>query len=139
MQRPSTQYGIIATDAFGYQRDNIAISGPMHNELYCLYAHNFDPLIKVLHLPSLEQPLLNACSRPQDASDSTVSLIYAISFAAVTTLSRKECITTLGQDKMVLLRHTMQKMDEAFGRARFLLRPNIHTLTALVIYLVSHQ
>ena len=83
------------------------------------------------------QPIiLNASANPHEADDTTMTLVYAVAFAATVTVPRAKSMERLGFEKTTLLRHLMQQMDGAFMRSQFLLRPNTRALTALVIYLV---
>ncbi|KNG86164.1 hypothetical protein ANOM_006580 [Aspergillus nomiae NRRL 13137] len=137
IHRPSMQYGIVATDVFGYQVDDISIPSQTYGKLWSLYKQNFDPLVKLLHIPTIQPVILHASANPHEADDTTMTLVYAVAFAATATVPRARSIEQLGFEKTLLLRHLMQQMDSAFMRAQFLLRPSTWGLTALVIYLTA--
>ncbi|KAE8416580.1 hypothetical protein BDV36DRAFT_259909 [Aspergillus pseudocaelatus] len=135
--RSFTQYSIVATDVFGDQVDNISIPSQTYETLWSFYKLNFDPLVKLLHIPTIQPIIMNASANPREADDTTMTLVYAVAFAATVTVPRAKSMERLGFEKTTLLRHLMQQMDSAFMRSQFLLRPNTRALTALVIYLTA--
>lgn len=104
--------------------------------MWDIYTLNFDPLVKLLHIPTTQPLILNASANPGRADAATMALIYAVSFAATATLTKPDTMSQFNCDKSILLRHFMQQTDGALMRAQLILRPNAMVLTAFVIYLV---
>lgn len=129
--------GFVSTDVFGTQVDHLCLSFQVYEKLWTVYVQNFDPPVKILHIPTIQPVVLGAAANPAEAEDATLALLYAIAFAATVTMQNSSSVDQLGYGKTTLLRYFMRRMDEAFMRAQFLLRPNTQSLTALVIYLVG--
>jgi hypothetical protein len=106
-----------------------------------MFIHNVDPIIKVLHIPSLQRFLQstafdldqNSCSKQMAA------LMFAIYFAAVISMTDEECLEHAKETKQYLLPKYQKNIELALAQADFMSSPEIATLQALVIYLVSHS
>lgn len=97
---------------------------------------NFDPLVKILHIPTIQPVLAKASTNIDKADDTIMALLCAVCFAAVSTITKAQVVQRFIHGKSIMLRHFMQEMDSRFMKAQLILRPNTLTLTALVIYLV---
>lgn len=112
---------------------------PQIHELYAVYASNVDRAVKILHIPSLRQYLLEgsgqlSCS---PGSRGLEALKFAIYYAATTSLTPEDCLCQLGEDKAVLLHRYRRGVGAALARADFVNTEDMSTLQALVIFLVS--
>jgi hypothetical protein len=100
---------------------------------------NVDPVIKILHGPSLQRYLIEN-SGEFDCSPGPKgweALEFAIYYIATTSLTPEECLEQLGQEKQVLLYRFRFGAEIALARADFINTGDISTLQALVLYLVS--
>ncbi|KXH42537.1 fungal specific transcription factor domain-containing protein [Colletotrichum nymphaeae SA-01] len=136
-QHISPHYGIAATDVFGSDPETISVPPHVLTRLWIVYLQNVDPLIKILHIPTIQPVMLGVAAKPQGADNITQALLYTTAFAATTSMSSTEVATQLGIERLVLLRHFMREIDGAFTRAQFLLYPNVQGLKALAIYLTA--
>lgn len=130
------QLGFAVTDALGCRVDGLTIPPESYRKLWRFYLQRFDPLVKLLHVPTIQSVVLDTVSKTETADHSILALVYAIAFAATVTLSSSETARQFLLEKTILLRHLMQEMDNAFMKGQFMIRPNTTSLTALVIYLV---
>lgn len=107
--------------------------------LRSLYFRNVDPLLKILHRPTIEKmfdffivnPEQHPLNRPTEA------LFFAIYFAAITTLSPENCRACLGEDRAVLSAQYRQSVEIALAKADYLSSSSLETLQALMLYDVS--
>ncbi|KAK7457617.1 hypothetical protein Landi51_01750 [Colletotrichum acutatum] len=129
--------GIAATDIFGSDLEIISVPPHILTRLWIIYLQNVDPLMKILHIPTIQPVMLGVAAKPQGADHTTLALLYATAFAAITSMSSTEVATQLGTERLVLLRHFMREIDGAFTSAQFLLYPNVQGLKALAIYLTA--
>lgn len=106
--------------------------------LWAIYLRNVDPLIKILHRPTLTSELqLFANSSSRTLSASQHARLFSIYFAAVSTLSDEDCLRQLGRSKKELASNFRFNTERALAAADYLSRPTLVTLQALVIYVVS--
>jgi hypothetical protein len=96
---------------------------------------NVDPVLKVLHLPTAE-PLFYAALHGNGPEDH-FALLFAIYFAAVTTLSPSDTKNLLGRDKAFAILCFRANIQQALLSSAFLDSPTISGLQALSIYIVS--
>ena len=110
---------------------------PMQLETYWdIYKENVDPLVKVLHIPSLEPTVLAAASHLANLSKSFEALLFAIYYGAATSLSAEDCIVKLGEERSVLLARYKFAIEQALARANFLTTEELVVLQAFVIFLI---
>lgn len=106
--------------------------------LWAVYLRNVDPLIKILHRPTLTEDIqmfANSSSRPLSAPEH--ARLFSIYFAAVTTLSDEECLKQLGRPKRDLAANFRLNTERALAAADYLSQPTLVTLQSLAIYVVS--
>ncbi|KAF2137194.1 uncharacterized protein K452DRAFT_257913, partial [Aplosporella prunicola CBS 121167] len=93
--------------------------------------------MKLLHVPTVRSVFFAATNKDLPATDTTRALLYAMSFAATTTISRERTLSQFGIEQLSLLRHFMHQMDQSLMKAKFLIYPDLQTLQSLVIYLTA--
>lgn len=109
------------------------------NILCDVYLQNVDPLIKILHAPSIRNcmqkdgPYLNY----QPGNAAVEALIFAIYHAAIVSLSQSECLNQLGQDRSALIGKFRFAAEVYLTKADIVNTTDITTLQALVILVVS--
>lgn len=101
-----------------------------------LYFQNVDPLIKILHRPTVEREfdvfMINPENNP--LSRTAEALFFAIYFAAVTSLTSESCQRQLGQDRALLVSQYRQGVELALARADYLNNTSLESLQALTLY-----
>jgi hypothetical protein len=107
--------------------------------LYTFYVTNFDPIFKVFHAPTLRRYVEDASTHPDliHNNKSTEALLFAMYYAAITSMTREDCTNHLQEDREVLLDRYRSCTQIAFGNANILVSSDLITLQALVIFLVS--
>ena len=98
-----------------------------------VYMHRIDPILKVIHGPSLRTLLLenSACEPAIEAVKS------AIFFTALCALEEQECIDIIGEAKSKTATKFRVATEFSLSRANLLTTRNLTVLQGFVIYLVS--
>ncbi len=106
-----------------------------------VFFSHVDPLFKVLHRPTVKK-FLSAAADSLDhmaIGDGQEALMFAIYFAAVTSLSQEESLKLFHQDREVLSVYYKYGIEAALANADFLNSMELVTLQAFVLYLVSRS
>ncbi|KAL5381293.1 hypothetical protein DPSP01_007285 [Paraphaeosphaeria sporulosa] len=101
-----------------------------------IYKENVDPLVKVLHVPTLEPVFLEAISNPDKIPKSLEPLMFAIYYGAVTSMMPKECTEQCGEDRNTLLHRYRFGLEQGLARANFLFCDEMIILQAFVVFLM---
>lgn len=126
---------------FGFSSQNVDLLSlhplPSQIETYWqVYKDNVDPLVKVLHIPTIEQTVLSAASHLSNLSKGFETLLFALYYGATTSLCPEDCYAKLGEEKSVLLARYRFAIEQALARANFLTTEEIIVLQAFVIFLI---
>jgi hypothetical protein len=121
-----------------------ALKHPTRSQVHSLYSsflENVEPVVKMLHCPSLRRYLVEEsgeleCSPGPKGWD---ALKFAIYYTTTTSLTPDECLQRLGEEKAVLLPRFRSSTELALARADFVNTEEMSTLQALVLYLVSRS
>lgn len=107
--------------------------------LCTFFIENFDPLFKVLHIPTLKKSVIEASSDIENISGdrNMEALLFAMYCAGVTTLTPEKCTEFLQEDKETLLTRYRHGAEQAFANADLFTSSDMVLLQALVIFLVS--
>ena len=107
--------------------------------LFSAFMLSVDPLVKLLHGPSLRRYLLDGAAELEcsPGSQGWDALRFAIYYTATTTLEPEDCLENLGEEKSVLLARYRSGVEAALALADFVNSEDMSTLQALVLYLVS--
>lgn len=107
--------------------------------LFYYYQNNVDPMVKLLHIPSLRKLVMRA-SANIDAIPSgnyIEALLFSMYYAAITSLTQEECLHNFHDGRDSLLARYRSGTESALSNADLLCTKEIGTLQALVIFLVS--
>ena len=113
---------------------------PAHiSQLCTLFIENVDPMFKVLHIPSLRKIVSGASSNVEMIPSGTYveALLFAMYYAAVTSLTREECLKMFHDGKESLLARFRAGTERALSNADFLCECDLGTLQALAIFLIA--
>lgn len=108
--------------------------------MFCtFFIDNFDPVFKVLHVPTLKKSVIEASSDIDKISEdkSMEALLFAMYCAAVTTLTPEKCLEFFQEEKENLLTKYRRGAEIAFANADLFTSADMVLLQALVIFLVS--
>jgi hypothetical protein len=103
---------------------------------WAVFKETFDPVIKVLHVPTQEPQILDNATHLHALSKPAECLMFAIYYAAVTNLAPDQCQLQFGPRSELLERYRFGA-QQALARAKFLQTSSISILQALTIFLVA--
>lgn len=106
-----------------------------------IYFRSVDPLMKIVHKPTIEKTLNLFMVNPADhpLSRTTEALFFAIYFAAVTSVQPDSCMRQLGEERRLLAVQYKQAVEHALARADYLNSTSLESLQAFMIYSVSRS
>lgn len=109
----------------------------MRARLWAIYTRNVDPLMKILHRPTMAKEL-EALSRsvPHPAAN---ALFFSIYLAAVGSLSPEACMEQLGEGYNDVLFRYRTATERALAAADYLNSTDLKTIQAFAIYIVGHH
>lgn len=110
--------------------------------LFRVYFNNVDPVCKILHRPTVDTYFSNVAALFEPSTRrfkfrSLEAVTFAVYFAAMNSMSVKECLTYLGEDKEELSARYKRSTESLLEQADFMNAMEITTLQALTIYIVS--
>jgi hypothetical protein len=103
-----------------------------------LYMENVNPVSKIVHTPSFQKTLLNAAMDLGNVDKETETLLFAIYFGSVVSLTDEECLNTFGESQVVLQGRYHFCTQQALKNAGLLKTSDIRVLQAFSIFLASH-
>ena len=118
---------------------DLADAGPSTSQaciLWDTYKENVDPLVKIVHRPSIERIFLKASGIPHNASKAEAALLYSIYLTALITLEPVQCEALFGTSKSFMTSHYRALTEKAMAKASFLTSSSLLVLQAFVMYLV---
>jgi hypothetical protein len=134
---PSNHHGFI----FGASSHNVDLLSlhpqPGQIKLYWeIFKDRVDPLVKVLHIPTTESTIIAASSSLTTLPRGFECLLFAIYYCAATSLSGRDCLNQLGEDRTILLTRYRFGIEQALARANFLTTEEVAVLQAFVLFLI---
>ncbi|KAF2006287.1 hypothetical protein P154DRAFT_517921 [Amniculicola lignicola CBS 123094] len=101
-----------------------------------IYKENVDPLVKVLHVPTIEPVIVDAMTHPEKVPKGLECLMFAVYYGAVTSFMPDECKNAWGEDRDALLQKYRFGLEQALARANFLFCDETVILQAFVVFLM---
>ena len=112
---------------------------PAHMALLCdLYARDVDPMIKVLHIPTLRKLVTRASSNIKSvpSGSSVEALLFAVYYAAITSITQEQCTSLFHDDRDSLLARYRSGTEASLVNADLLNTTELGTIQALVLFIV---
>jgi hypothetical protein len=109
------------------------------NFLWQTYKQNIDPVMKVLHIPSMQLVMNDVLSGSSQISKGMQCLLAAIKFAAVTSLNDEACWASWNVSRKHMLDLFRSEVWATLNAANFLSTHSLITLQAYVIYQASSR
>lgn len=106
-------------------------------EYWQIFTVNVDPVTKILHVPTFGSHIMEAKLDLQTLDIGLEALLFAVYFAAVTSLTTSECQMRFNEGKESLLARYRVAVEKALSKSNLLTSQNMMTLQALTLYLVS--
>lgn len=101
--------------------------------LWQIFLSRVDPVLKVIHVPTTTPRIFMAINRPDAVRPDVQCLLFAIFFAATTTLVSDD---PTNEETREDLRRYQQGLELAMHNSSFLDSPTVTSLQAMAIYLV---
>ncbi|KAK7517375.1 fungal-specific transcription factor domain-containing protein [Phyllosticta citriasiana] len=105
--------------------------------LWQAYLDNVNPLVKLLHAPTVQRQVLKAVSNLEAIDAETELLMFSIYLMAVVSMTSDECQSTLGENKPHLLTKFQYATKVALHRAGFLRSSDLVVLQAFILFLLA--
>lgn len=106
-------------------------------KLWQVFLENTNPLLKIIHCPTLQEKIFEASWNPQAASRQTECLMYAVYLLATVSLSADQCRSLFEEERHVLLQRYRLATAQALMAARLFSSRDLEVLQAFVMFLVS--
>ena len=101
------------------------------------FLENVDPLIKVIHKPTMKSVMEKQKYNLPGLSKSKTAMMFAIYYSTVTSITPEECQAKLGESKVNLLAKYRFGVEQALAQAGFLTTKEIITVKAFVVFLIA--
>jgi hypothetical protein len=95
---------LLASDPFPINVTQMHPSIPQIWLLWHAYLENVDPLYKIFHAPSCQVELLRVVQNLQAINADVETLLFAVYFAAIGSLTYEDCMHKFKEEKLVLLK-----------------------------------
>lgn len=105
--------------------------------LWRVFVANIDPIVKILHKPTMEKLLTRSRGNTAILKSSSEALLFSIYFASITSLTDAQTESLFHERKSELLDRFRFGVQQALSQANFLSSHNVVTLQAIVLFLVS--
>ena len=102
---------------------------------WSMFKTNVDPVMKFLHVPTMEVAVLQAARDLDHISKPMEALMFSIYFASVNSMSPNDCLVVFGVEKYATLRRYRFATEQAFARAGFLSTQELTILQAMLLFL----
>ncbi|KIW12849.1 hypothetical protein PV08_08036 [Exophiala spinifera] len=104
--------------------------------LWNVYINSVDPVVKLLHIPTIQSTIVATILDPRSAQPSKVALTFAIYYAAITALCHDDDHEPLELpcEKLALLNRYKLCLDQLLVVPDLMDRPELAALQALAIY-----
>ncbi|AEO70604.1 uncharacterized protein THITE_2055818 [Thermothielavioides terrestris NRRL 8126] len=108
-------------------------------QLWQIYQNNVDPLLKLLHLPTMQPVIFAAINDPEHVRPDLGALLFSVYFAAVTSICAAEVQLLLGIDQQSALARFQRGLEVHLHNGSFLDAPTIMSMQAMSIYLMCRR
>lgn len=107
-------------------------------KLWQKFLDNVDPLVKLCHVPTVQQQILQATGNLESVPTPVEALMFSIYSIAVVSLENDECYSITGESKRTLLHRYRLGVEHALINAEFIKSSDLNVLRAFILYLVSN-
>ncbi|WXC55789.1 hypothetical protein SNK03_001728 [Fusarium graminearum] len=104
--------------------------------LWTIYSRNVDPLMKILHRPTMSRHFQAYIESPTTYrfTPEINAVMFAIYFCAAACLTPETCFKQLGESKEVITKRYRVTVERALAEADYLSTTKLETLQALTLY-----
>ncbi|OJJ05813.1 hypothetical protein ASPVEDRAFT_75073 [Aspergillus versicolor CBS 583.65] len=108
---------------------------PAHSQILCkAFEENVAPVVMIFHKPTIHALISNSSSG-SSIDRASEAIVFAIYFAAITSMSPEQCSKDLGQDRPLLIQHYRFATQQALARANFMQSQTLPLLQAATLFL----
>lgn len=100
------------------------------------YQENVEPLVKVLHVPSMDRLFQGIVGQTVDLSPGNEALVFSIYYATITSLEDQDVQAHLGSPKAHLLSRYRFGLEQALAKGNFLNTSDMSVLQAFTLFLI---
>ncbi|KAH6651298.1 fungal-specific transcription factor domain-containing protein [Chaetomium tenue] len=104
--------------------------------IWQVYQENVDPILKVIHVPSMSKVIKELRHNLDGLTPSTEALMFSIYYASITSLDEEEVKLNFGTEKTTLIQKYRFAVEQALARAEFLTKPDFTVIQAFMLFLV---
>lgn len=105
--------------------------------LWQTFIDNVNPIVKFIHIPTMQQSVLEASADLGSVSKPMEALLFGIYSASVNSLTNAECESLLGEQKIRALARLHSASLRALQRVQFLKTESMLVLQAFILLLIS--
>ncbi|KAI5865687.1 fungal-specific transcription factor domain-containing protein [Durotheca rogersii] len=125
----------------GYSSSNVDLRKlhPLPSQIpfiWQVYQENVDPLVKILHVPSMNKIIRELRSNMNDISPGIEALMFAIYYASITSMEEEEVKVNFGAEKAHLINKYRFATEQALAKANFLVTSELVVVQAFTLFLV---
>ncbi|KAI0170020.1 fungal-specific transcription factor domain-containing protein [Hypoxylon sp. FL1284] len=125
----------------GYSSSNVDLRKlhPLPSQIpfiWQVYQENVDPLVKILHVPTMNKTIRDLRSNMNDISPGLESLMFAIYYASITSMEDEEVKVNFGAEKLQLINKYRFATEQALAKANFLVTSELVVVQAFTLFLV---
>ncbi|KAI1152850.1 transcription factor [Nemania diffusa] len=125
---------------FGYRAvasslQHLHPSLPQAVALYAAFSDNVAPLVRIFHMPVLTRIYWDAIASVDSLDKITETLLFAIHYSAVVSLTPEACLGILGETRDSALEKFRFAVEQALARSNLLSTQNMMILQAAVLFL----
>ncbi|PSR97230.1 fungal-specific transcription factor domain-domain-containing protein [Coniella lustricola] len=104
--------------------------------MWQLYKENVDPIVKVIHVPSVDKLIKEARKNLDNLTPANEALMFAIYFAAIHSMDETEVKPNFGVERDKLITQYRFALEQALAKANFVATSELVVLQAFLLYLV---
>ncbi|KAK4149315.1 hypothetical protein C8A00DRAFT_38096 [Chaetomidium leptoderma] len=135
----SSQLGLNAA-IFGYRAVSSSLQHfhpalPQAVTLFAAFTDNVAPLVRIFHMPSLTCIYWDAVASLDSLDKHTETLLFAIHYSALISLTPEQCLSILDETREVALERYRFAVEQALARGDLLNTQNMTMLQAAVLFL----
>ncbi|KAI0468508.1 fungal-specific transcription factor domain-containing protein [Xylaria cf. heliscus] len=101
-----------------------------------VYMENVDPIVKLLHVPTMTKIIKDLRSDMSTITPGVEALMFAIYFAAITSMDEDEVVTNFASDKRQLLARYRFATEQALAKSNCVTTAELVVLQAFVLFLI---
>ncbi|GAP85338.1 putative fungal specific transcription factor domain-containing protein [Rosellinia necatrix] len=126
---------------FGYSSSSADLRSlhPLPSQMlfyWQIYMENIDPIIKLLHVPAMTKIIKELRSDMSTITPGVEALMFAIYFAAITSMEADEVMTNFGAEKPQLIARYRFATEQALAKANCVTTSELIVLQAFVLFLI---